>query len=271
MSTWHNKSGKPLSSAAWLEAHHQAKLPERTEFAQRIAILHPKTVVDLGCGSGIWLDLINEYVDHDCELIGLDADENAIRDATDRSSSWSRKSSFQRIDIETESHKIPKADVYLAFNIFPYLKDISSFIEILKSKVKPHGCIVIRQYEGALLRFGPMNTADRLDIEISLQASVGILANMPAASRHAIRTYAYFVLGAGCAGPALRRGRIGSSDLTARGADWRILPVLFAEQHRCRDHDGGGAGHFRSRSPARGSRRRQPWRHRQYRLHRRAR
>lgn len=172
MSTWHNKSGKPLSSAAWLEAHHQAKLPERTEFAQRIAILHPKTVVDLGCGSGIWLDLINEYVDHDCELIGLDADENAIRDATDRSSSWSRKSSFQRIDIETESHKIPKADVYLAFNIFPYLKDISSFIEILKSKVKPHGCIVIRQYDGALLRFGPMNTADRLDIEISLQASV---------------------------------------------------------------------------------------------------
>jgi SAM-dependent methyltransferase len=172
MSTWHNESGKPLSSVAWLEAHHQAKLIERTEFAQRIAARHPRTIVDLGCGPGIWLDLLNEQVDRSCEIAGLDADECAIKNATDRSSSWSRKSAFKCIDIETEAHKIPEADVYLAFNIFPYLNNISSFIEILKSKVKPNGCIVIRQYDGALLRFGPMDPADRLDIEISLQASV---------------------------------------------------------------------------------------------------
>lgn len=172
MTTWHNKSGKPLSSTAWLEAHHHAKLPERTKFAQRIAARHPQTIVDLGCGPGIWLDLLNKHADRTCEFIGLDADDAALKNAIDRSRGWSRKSVFHRIDIETETHKIPAADVYLAFNIFPYLNDISSFIETLRRKLKPNGCIVVRQYDGALLRFGPMNQVDRLDIEISLQASV---------------------------------------------------------------------------------------------------
>lgn len=38
MKTQENASGKPLADALWLENHHRAKLPERTAFAQKLAM-----------------------------------------------------------------------------------------------------------------------------------------------------------------------------------------------------------------------------------------
>jgi 2-polyprenyl-3-methyl-5-hydroxy-6-metoxy-1,4-benzoquinol methylase len=171
MSNWYNLSGRPLSSLSWLEAHHLAKLPERTNFAKLILERRPKRIVDLGCGSGIWLDLFNQYAELDCEFIGLDTDQHSISAAESRASSWSRKTSFRQVNIE-DADSLPDADIYLVFNIFPYVKDSHRFLEMLRQKIRPCGAVVVRQYDGALLRFGPIDHRHRQSIDLSLHTSL---------------------------------------------------------------------------------------------------
>jgi SAM-dependent methyltransferase len=172
MTNWHNESGRPLSAVAWLEAHHSAKIVERTEFTKRVICKSPKRIVDLGCGPGIWLELFSQHADTDCELFGIDADEGSIAHAMNRSRSWEQDTRFQCINIDTNPEKIPESDIYLAFNIFPYIKNISLLMETLRKKLRPGGFLVIRQYDGSLLRIGPMNTKDRSLIDTSLQTSI---------------------------------------------------------------------------------------------------
>lgn len=172
MPDWRNSSGRPLSSKQWLEIHHRAKLRERTEFVKRILRLEPKKIVDIGCGPGLWLGLIDEWATHDCEIVGIDNNSDAISAALEASTNWRQTASFLNADIDDDASVIPEADVFLAFNIFPYLRNPKALISTLKSKLTKNGTLVVRQYDGALLRVGPRAQVDRSLIDQALQASV---------------------------------------------------------------------------------------------------
>lgn len=172
MTSWHNETGRPLASDAWLEAHHQAKLPERKLFVDLIANRSPKRVVDLGCGSGLWLDLCAEALDPRCELIGIDTDQKSLTKARDRLTHWPHEKRFELLDIEHNAIDMPESDVFLAFNIFPYITNLPGLLKSIRSKIRPGGCLIVRQYDGALLRMGPMDSRDRQLIDISLMTSV---------------------------------------------------------------------------------------------------
>jgi SAM-dependent methyltransferase len=165
-----NASGMPLASADWLEVHHRAKLPERRAFAEMIAKRKPTRIVDLGCGTGLWLELLDEVLPKRCEFVGLDADAEALAIAAERARSWSRTIRFDQIDIETEPQAIPTSDITLAFNIFPYLDDPA---DLLSTMARSGGTLAVRQYDGGALRFGPMSNTLRSVIESSLRASAG--------------------------------------------------------------------------------------------------
>lgn len=172
MSSWHNESGRPLASDTWLEAHHRAKLPERTAFARLIAKREPRRIVDLGCGPGLWLALLTNVLPADCEIYGIDSDEAALHRARNISRDWAQPTTFEQVDFETQPRILPEADIFLAFNIFPYVSDPRGFLKDIRSKLRPGGCLIVRQYDGALLRVGPMNDQDRQLIDMSLMAAV---------------------------------------------------------------------------------------------------
>lgn len=163
-----NSTGRPLADAKWLENHHRAKLPERTAFAKKLAKLNPKNIVDLGCATGLWLELLNDILPSDCEFIGIDSDKESLKLATERSKLWDRKVKFLHLDLEKEVDKIPPSDITLAFNIFPYIDDLDSFIKALWKR-SPHGVLAVWQYDGASIRFGPMDTAIRQKMELDLR------------------------------------------------------------------------------------------------------
>lgn len=171
MITEENSTGKPLANSNWLEKHHNAKIPERTKFAKRLVELKPQKVVDLGCASGLWLDLLNQIFPKECEFVGIDSDEEALAIAMKRSKSWKRKVSFLKLDIEKETFKIPPADLTLAFNIFPYINNLDNFINAIIEK-NPNGVLAVRQYDGASIRFGPMPTYERQQIEADLRVAM---------------------------------------------------------------------------------------------------
>lgn len=170
MKSQENSTGKPLADATWLRNHHIAKLPERTAFVKKLMKLKPKSIVDLGCATGLWLDLFNKYLPEECSFIGIDSDTKSLEIAKSRSKKWNRHVEFQNLDIEKNISLIPPSDLTLAFNIFPYITDLDNFIYLL-SKRQPRGYLAIRQYDGASIRFGPMNTADRQKMEIDLRVS----------------------------------------------------------------------------------------------------
>lgn len=165
-----NSTGRPLADMSWLENHHRAKIPERTAFAKRLAALGPKSIVDLGCASGLWLELLNKFLPPECEFIGIDSDPESLYAAEDRSKRWKRKASFLRLDLERDALQIPAADITLAFNIFPYIADLDSFVNTLSSRC-PRGTLAVRQYDGASIRFGPMETAERQRMELDLRVA----------------------------------------------------------------------------------------------------
>lgn len=170
MITEENSTGKPLANANWLEKHHNAKIPERTAFAKKLVELHPKKIIDLGCASGLWLELLNDIMPVECEFIGIDSDSETLAIAIQRSRSWKRKISFIELDIEKDTKNIPSGDLTLAFNIFPYINDIDTFIEGLAAR-GPKGTLAVRQYDGASIRFGPMPTVERQRIESDLRVA----------------------------------------------------------------------------------------------------
>ncbi len=173
MENCHNKTGKPLSSLKWLNAHHIAKYDYRKLFAERIAKLKPKSLVDMGCGYGLWLDVFNNYIDSKCDFIGLDIDKESINISKEKSKTWTRKTSFIECNIEKDIDSIPSADVYFLSNMFSYLINPSEFIERLKQKFNSNSVIIVRQFDGSLLRFGPMSQKIRSLIDSSLYTSVG--------------------------------------------------------------------------------------------------
>jgi SAM-dependent methyltransferase len=171
LSDWRNSTGHPLSSPAWLEAHHRAKLRERTAYALDLARCQPTRVVDLGCATGLWLEVLNALLPPSCEFVGLDCDPEALSSAQLRASHWSRETTFEQCDLTTDVDSIPSADLTLVFNLFPYLPNPQEFLTRL-SKRDGHGLVAIRQYDGAALRFGPMDVGTRSAVEASLRAAV---------------------------------------------------------------------------------------------------
>lgn len=113
---------------------------------------------------------MDQLLPTDCEFIGIDSDEELLDIARHRSNAWERKVSFLQLDIEHEASRIPPSDLTLAFNIFPYIHDLDSFICALSMR-SPRGALVVRQYDGASIRFGPMPTSKRQDIETELRIS----------------------------------------------------------------------------------------------------
>lgn len=170
MAAWRNAAGRPLSSTAWLDAHHRAKLDERRRFAQRIAGFAGNTIVDLGCGTGLWLDVLDPVLPGGCELVGIDIDPEALDAARTRSRNWRHASHFLVQDLDRQPELPPGTDLVLAFNVFPYLSNPMDLLGAIRGNGRAR--LIVRQYDGGTIRIGPMTADDRFAIDSSLRASL---------------------------------------------------------------------------------------------------
>jgi SAM-dependent methyltransferase len=164
-----NASGRPLAGSSWLTAHHKAKLPERHAFGRRLANLAPSSIVDIGCGPGLWLDELDAVMPADCEFIGVDSDDVSLEEARERAVGWAHAARFDRVDVDLDPRAVPKADLTLLFNISPYLRNLDGLLAELAER---GGHVAVRQYDGAAMRFGPMRTEERAIIEESLRVAL---------------------------------------------------------------------------------------------------
>ncbi|WP_288147302.1 class I SAM-dependent methyltransferase [Thomasclavelia cocleata] len=172
MKNWKNESGKQLSSDEWLRTHHNAKLQERTEFVKKNIKSTDKIVIDIGCGSGLWMELFASFLSEDCRLIGVDSDEKALEKAKLRMGNSNCHSSFINCNVEDKVLDLPKADLILLFNMSCYIKNLDIFLEKLRMRLTSNGRIIVRQYDGSNIRIGPMEEKVRKLIDNSLFSSL---------------------------------------------------------------------------------------------------
>jgi SAM-dependent methyltransferase len=157
-----------MSDYEWLITHHNAKIEERRNFSKEIIPKTPKVIMDLGCGFGLWLKLIDEVAHKESILIGVDNDENSLNKARSLSSKFKCQFNYLKYDIEKDVESLPKADIILMINMYGYIKEIKSYTEKLLTRLNKNGILVIRQYDGSIFKFGPMGVSERLTIEMSL-------------------------------------------------------------------------------------------------------
>lgn len=171
MDQWFNSSGYPLSNEVWLSDHHQAKVAERVAFVSNLD-LSCKKIVDLGCGPGLWLDIFDKFAPDNCEFVGIDSDQQLLDSAVQKSKHWNRSTKFVRADLNHELSSVPDdADYYLAFNFLPFLDNPTVLLHSL-TKQSTGGSLLIRQYDGQNMRFGPMPAELRQALDSSVFSAV---------------------------------------------------------------------------------------------------
>lgn len=99
----------------------------------------------------------------------MDSDEYALAEAEERAGAWSRRSSFIQADLNESSLALPEADLTLLFNVSSYIDRLDDLFEMFARRP---GYLAVRQYDGAALRFGPMEPDDRAIIEASHRLAV---------------------------------------------------------------------------------------------------
>jgi ubiquinone/menaquinone biosynthesis C-methylase UbiE len=152
------KDGIELSSLEWLLLHHRVKLLERQEIIRKLDIQRGDHVLDLGCGPGLWTQILADAVGPAGRVVGVDFDEDHLayaRRLTDVSHPDSdihyRPLDFSRIADLNETF-----DVVYFSNCFCYLPDPSPVIEHIKRIIRPGGRVIGRNWDGGPFLLYPM-------------------------------------------------------------------------------------------------------------------
>ncbi len=153
------EQGLELTSLKWLLDHHRTKEEERRRMVADLNLKPGDTILDLGCGPGLWTPLLAEKVKPNGRVIGIDFNPELIAYATDNLKKEPLKDiiEFQLSDL----HAIPFADntfdaVFFG-NCFAYVTNPFNVLEEQKRVTKTGGRVVAKDWDGALLIFHPID------------------------------------------------------------------------------------------------------------------
>jgi len=74
-----SERGLQLSSLEWLLIHHAAKEQDRRALVSTLPLKSSDRVLDLGCGPGLWIELLKAKLDAGGWVVGLDFDHEFLR------------------------------------------------------------------------------------------------------------------------------------------------------------------------------------------------
>ncbi len=140
--------GHALSSLEWLLLHHKAKRAARRRIASKLCLMPGMAVVDLGCGPGLWTELLAEQIGPHGSVVGIDLDERLLNFA--RCNLQEELAPLIRYE-EADFHDLPQYqehfDLAFSANCFAYLENPVDSIRTFSKYVKPGGCVLGRHFD----------------------------------------------------------------------------------------------------------------------------
>ncbi len=94
-------------------------------------------ILDIGCGGGLVCESLCRM---GAAVTGIDADPNAIKAAQSHADQSELDINYQNGDAANLDQKF---DVVCALEVIEHVSDISAFIEICKSRLKPNGILIM--------------------------------------------------------------------------------------------------------------------------------
>ena len=79
-----SECGLPLNAVEWLERHHQSKALERKKMIEDLHVEPGSSIVDAGCGPGLWTPLLAQAVGPQGHILGIDISTEALITAQSR-------------------------------------------------------------------------------------------------------------------------------------------------------------------------------------------
>lgn len=157
--TRQGKDGIELSSLDWLLLHHRVKLLDRQEIMRKLDIQPGDHVLDLGCGPGLWSQLLADAVGPSGRIVGIDFDNYLLAYAgkITRESHPGHDISFRQMDFSDIGELDETFDVVFFSNCFCYLPDPSAMVERMKQTARPGGRIIGRNWDGEPFLLSPMD------------------------------------------------------------------------------------------------------------------
>lgn len=166
-----------LTAVEWLVDHHRTKELERWQMVEDLELEAGGVVLDLGCGPGLWTQLLAQQVGPSGKVIGADLSPGLIRYAVeDACADLQDVTDFVIADF----YRIPFADdtfdaVFFG-NCLAYVPDAVALLNEHKRVTRPQGKVIAKDFDGAVIIFHP------LDVQLSLTvlgAAARALAEKP--------------------------------------------------------------------------------------------
>jgi len=157
--TRQGKGGIELSSLDWLLLHHRVKLLDRQEILRKLDIQPGDHVLDLGCGPGLWTQLLADAVGPSGRIVGVDFDRDLLAHAgrITGQSHPDHDISFQKMDFADVGSLGETFDAVFFSNCFCYLPDPSNVVEDMMRIARPGGRIIGRNWDGEPFLLYPMD------------------------------------------------------------------------------------------------------------------
>lgn len=96
-------------------------------------------ILDIGCGGGLVCEPISRL---GANVTGIDADENAIKIATEHASQSNLKINYQATSSEELLKNGTQYDVVLALEIIEHVSDVDAFVKNVIALCKPEGLVI---------------------------------------------------------------------------------------------------------------------------------
>jgi len=174
-----NKRGEYVNfGISWLLDHHRAKEGQRRGVVDDLNLKPGDTVLDLGCGPGLWTSLLAEKVGPAGRVVGLDSDTDFIRYASENITDlYEQIIEFHEGDFRSIPFEDDSFDLVLFGNCFSYVADHQKVFEEQKRVTKKGGRIAVKDFEGSVLVVHPIEPL--LTLKVITAAAKGLKESPP--------------------------------------------------------------------------------------------
>lgn len=173
-------TGLELTELNWLYDHHKTKEIERQQMVVDLELKSGDKVLDLGCGPGLWTQMLAEQVLPNGLVVGLDFDSHLIDFAQKQLIEADRYANTVQYKVG-DFHETPFEDGFfdLVFfgNCFAYLTDFHKALQEQKRITKVGGRVAAKDFDGAIIIFHPIDPV--LQNKVLTATATGLRDNPP--------------------------------------------------------------------------------------------